>query len=542
VAALAAFLVAPATAGAKGLPTVIRTGGPSAPADEKLAVVASDEDLGGKRFKVLGRDGEILSGRLRQAGGWRKPWGHTAIADISALREPGSYRVVAAGARSRPWVVAPEGSRPVIAQMLDYFRTNRDGNEPALLHGPSHLNDAVLEDGRRIAIQGGWMDAGDMIHFTQTTAFAATALQLAARLSPADAAALNAESDVGIRWLVAAHPEPGLFVAQVGDARDHEKGFRDPASDDASGEPGIGQRIAYQGVGGDVGGKAAAALALAAMRAPAESERSALTQQARDWYAAGKAAAGPLRGLPEVAGDFYDTFSWEDDLAAGAMMLYRLTGDAAYLTDAVEYLRTGEGQIGLGVYDIGSLAAADLCGAFGFPAVEDPAARDLGCRTLAQATADALAFSGETAFKAPAPFGWGTTAELGSYGAASALAARVGIGINAAKLAASARDYLLGRNPWGASFVTGFGPKAPRKLHHWASVFGDGLPNGAVVGGPAPRQTLKEQGFGKGRSPFAKFSTSVASYEDRRANYVNSEPAIDYTAASILLLAALGGQ
>ena len=74
-----------------------------------------------------------------------------------------------------------------------------------------------------------------------------------------------------------------------------------------------------------------------------------------------------------------------------------------------------------------------------------------------------------------------------------------------------------------------------------ARVFGDGLPTGAVVGGPAPLPMLKEQGFGKGRSPFAKFSTGRASYEDRRPNYVNSEPAIDYTAASILLVAALNG-
>ena len=42
---------------------------------------------------------------------------------------------------------------------------------------------------------------------------------------------------------------PDLFVAQVGDTRDHDKGFRDPASDDSSGEPGIGTRFAYPGIG-----------------------------------------------------------------------------------------------------------------------------------------------------------------------------------------------------------------------------------------------------------------------------------------------------
>ena len=540
IAALAALLAVPAAAGAKGLPTVIRTGGPSAPGDAKVAIVASDRKLAGKRFRASG-PGPAIGGELRPAKGFSGPWKHAYAADISAASEPGAYRVSAGGARSKRWFVLGEGSRGALQAMLGYFAANRDGNEPSPIHGPAHLNDAVLPDGRRLAIQGGWMDAGDMIHFTQSTGFAATALQLAALLDPADAAALNSEADVGIRWLTAAHPEPGLFIAQVGDSRDHGLGFRDPAADDASSEPGIGQRIAYPGTGGDVAGKATAALALAAMRASG-AERAALTRQARDWYAAGEAAGGPLRDLPALAGDFYYTDSHEDDMAAGAMMLFRLTGDPQFVADAVDYLQGSSSRIGFGVYDLGSLAAADLCGALGSPPVDDAAARDFGCRALAEAASDARAIARETAFGSPGPFSWGTTAEIGSYGAAAALAGRAGLPGQGLPAAAGGRDYLLGRNPWGASFVAGFGPNAPTQLHHWASVFGDGLPAGAVVGGPAPLGMLTEQGFGKGKTSLAKFSSKVASYEDRRPNYVNSEPAIDYTAAAILLIAALNGQ
>ena len=85
-------------------------------------------------------------------------------------------------------------------------------------------------------------------------------------MDPADAGALSAEADVGVRWLVKAHPAPDLFIAQVGDERDHDRGFRDPADDDASTKPGIGTRFAYPEVGGDLGGKAATALALAYRR------------------------------------------------------------------------------------------------------------------------------------------------------------------------------------------------------------------------------------------------------------------------------------
>ena len=37
---------------ANATPTVIRTGGPSAPFDAKVAVVASERNLGGARFRV----------------------------------------------------------------------------------------------------------------------------------------------------------------------------------------------------------------------------------------------------------------------------------------------------------------------------------------------------------------------------------------------------------------------------------------------------------------------------------------------------------
>ena len=61
---------------------------------------------------------------------------------------------------------------------------------------------------------------------------------------------------------------------------------------------------------------------------------------------------------------------------------------------------------------------------------------------------------------------------------------------------------------------------------------------GAVVGGPAPIDQIRGQGV---HGPRAAFDSSFASYEDRRADYVTSEPALDYAASSILLLATLEG-
>ncbi len=251
--ALAAALAIPAAANA-ATPSVIRTGGPSAPGDAKVAIVGSDQDLAGERYDVLGTGGEVIgTGTLHRAHGAAAPWTHAYAAPLTRAGAPGSYRIVvpALGQTSRPWIVRPGGSGDAIATILKFFAWNADGRASPF-HEPSHLNDATVKggrhSGRRFNLIGGWMDAGDMIHFAQTTAYAAAVIEAAARIDPAQRAALNGTAAVGIRWLRKAHPRPRLFIAQVGDQRDHNHGFRDPASDDSSGIPGIAHRRAYPGI------------------------------------------------------------------------------------------------------------------------------------------------------------------------------------------------------------------------------------------------------------------------------------------------------
>ncbi len=533
-AAPPAAIAAPANA--------IRVGGPSAPAESKVAIVGSDRALAGKPFLVLDPDGGVARrGQLQRAPGTPAPWRHAYRAQLGSL-PAGSFRVriPALGVTSQPWIVKPGGSAGAIDQILRFFAANRDGSEPSPIHDPSHLHDATVRggphDGERFDLTGGWMDAGDMIHFAQTTSFAAALLEASARLDPARAPELGAEADVGIRWLAKARPAPGLFIAQVGDQRDHDLGFRDPAGDDASPKPGIGHRRAYPGIegggiGGDIAGKAAAALALAHDR----SGSAAQLAQARAWYAAGRAAAKPTPRLP---GGFYRDPHWKDSMAAGAAALYRSTDEQHYLSDAIRFLHSDQSAADgtLGVVDsFASFAAADICGALGAPALGAAGDRGFACRRLRQFGEVAVEQAHDNAFGMPGFFNWGTTAQNGASGALAGLAG-CAVGLDQGRaIAAGARDYLLGRNPFGRSFVVGFGPRAPRHPHHWASVFGDALPAGAVVGGPAPIDQIRGQGF-QVRDPH---STRFAGYEDRRADYVTSEPALDYAAASILLLATL---
>ncbi len=539
VAALAIALT-PAAAGAT--PTVIRVGGPSAPGDAKVAIVASERNLGGRPFSVI-RDGSVvLRGRLRPAPGSSRPWAHAYRANLSRVEQIGRYRVRAAGETSRPWrVVGANTRRGLFSKLQNFFNANRDGSERSRQHGPSHLNDAVIAGGphagERVDLTGGWMDAGDMIHFTQTTAFSALLLQAARRLDPA---APGGEALVGIRWLLKAHPFPDVFVTQVGGEIDHDQGFRDPARDDSSSVPAIRNRRAYHwgdGVGADIAGKVAAALAFAVPQIPPF--RDPLINAATAWYEAGRASSRPSPVLPGTGG-FYTFETWRGSMATGAAALHRVTGNPAYLSQALAYLRAADDEryAALEPATMAAFAAADICGVLGAPALGDGESQGFACRYLRDGAQTTLSYSRRNAFAPASYFQWGTTAVNAGLGAQAALAARAGFGRGRA-IAAGARDWMFGRNPWGASFAAGIGPRSPREIHHWASVFRphDGLPRGAVVGGPAPRSQVRDQGF-RPRGRFRRFNSNIV-YEDRRPNYVNSEPAIDYSVSAILLLAAL---
>jgi endoglucanase len=544
-AASAAILLVLAPPSVARPPNAIRVGGPSAPAESKVAIVGSAHRLSGRRYLVLDSDGDqVLHGRVHRARGRPAPWSHAYRANLTSISAPGRYRVRIPALRrtSRPWVVRPGGSGDAIDKILEFFDANRDGSEPSALHDPSHLHDATIKggprDGQHYDLTGGWMDAGDMIHFAQTTSYAAAILEAAARVDPGRATELDSEARVGIRWLTKAHPAPGLFAGQVGDERDHDHGFRDPAGDDDSGIPGIGHRRAYPGIqrggiGGDIGGKAAAALALAFDR----TANAAYLTQARQWYAAGQAAN---RSTPPLPGGFYRDHLWKDSMAAGAAALYRSTHERRYLSNAIRYLRSGQSQADgtLGVVDsFASFAAADLCGALGAPALGGAGDRRFACHRLRQFGEIAIEQAHGNAFGMPGFFTWGTTAQNGASGALAGLAACATGLPNGRRVAAGARDYMLGLNPFGRSFVVGYGPRSPEHPHHWASVFGSALPQGAVVGGPAPIGEIRGQRFHVHDPHDSRF----ASYEDRRGDYVTSEPALDYSAASILLLATLDG-
>ncbi len=544
---IAAAGAAPAAAVAAVPPPVIRTGGPSRPADPKIAVVASDRPLAGRAFTVVDRSGRVvLRGRLRPATGTPKPWRHAATADLSKVTRKGTYTVRAVGRRSRPWKVDDTSGHALVRRLLRIFAANADGNEPGSIFGPAHLKDAIAANGpatgQHIDLTGGWRDAGDNLKFASTTSFAILCLELAARLDPAESGVLRQAADIGARWLMKLHPAPDQFYVLVGDGRDHSTDFRNPAEDDADTREGVGVRYAYTSDSANVLAEVAGALALVAQRSP--SVRDALVATAKEWYAAAVAAGRITKIDSPFIEDFYPDDFASDDLAFAATELYRATGEDQYAVQAGAALqRGGDDQFysGTNTGTVGPLIAAEMCGALGAPALPDQTARQVACDGLqkaAQVTHDRMARS---AFATPGDVTFGWVQDNNGGGIAGLLAAKQGLDPTGRRTAAAARDYLLGRNPWGRSFIVGPGANEAKNPHHAAYRVGapSKLLDGAVVGGLAPAKQISDYGLKLAPGGLARFNSAYAAYEDRREDFVTSEVGLAYSATAVLLAAAL---
>jgi endoglucanase len=559
----------------------------------------------GAPFTVADGAGRVVArGRVgRDLGPWSARFPHVARLTLPALGA-GDYVVRVAG--REPAVSAPVHAgdppalaRPVIADALRFFATQHDGDDVAgaeLTRGPTHLADRGARQyavpryrgdrlvgglhavGGPVDVSGGWFDAGDDIKFLETASFADAMLLWTARdhgaAFGADAPALLREARFGTDWLLKMTGDGrGAIRYQVGlgDGNAHVTGAHDadwglPERDDGRGErpgdrgyylqyrPALVAAPAGQPLSPNLAGRTAAALALAAqvfhVSDPAFAARC-LAVAERVYARARTTHVGTL--LTTSPHTYYDEVEWRDDMELGAAELARATGSRHYVALGAHwadaYLRSPlNGTDTLNLYDVGALAHLELG-----PLLHDPAL-PVSRRALAADLGEALAHA--RALARHDPFGLGTPVRDGdsvqhAFGLALEAQAYDALARTRrlAAFAAAQRDWALGDNPWGLSFVVGGGSVFPQCLHSpIANLRGslDGRPPilaGATVAGPAATSDLRHLGVADGARPcsvtrYAGFSGRGAAYADAVAAASTNEPADDATALALAALAA----
>jgi endoglucanase len=471
---------------------------------------------------------------------------------------------------------------------------------------PTYSNDELTKPLSQIGtgtidVSGGWFDAGDYLKFVETTSYTEAMMLVAVR---DHAAALGAGKDSfhgegqhGIEWLLRMWDDSSqTLYYQVGIGNgsgalkingDHDL-WRLPEVDDtlpvAPGDPNYFVRfrpaLRLAAAGGNISpnlaGRLAADFALCSVvyRPTDAALADRCLSSAEHVYALAHTTTSPTI-TTTAPKDYYPETSWRDDMELGATELYFAVAGAAgavpaglphsdpayYLGEAATwakaYLTSKEnGSDSLNLYDVSALAHYELFRALS--QAGQPSGLAVGPAELIAGLASQLEAARTQGLQDPFRLGI-------EYGGGDAAPHAFGLALSAdfyeeisgdtqyRSLGQQQRDWALGANAWGSSFVVGAGSTFPRCLQHQiANLAGsfDGTPpilRGAVVAGPTDPASLDGLAGSLldgmlacpagGADPFAPFSGHGAQYQDNAADWPTVEPAIDYTAPSILLFA-----
>jgi endoglucanase len=536
------------------------------PAAQKLAVVpAGASDGASPRFTVVdAASGKtVFEGMLGPAATWDASDERVRIADFSALRTPGNYRIARAGLPDSPaFTIGAAPYRALDAGAIHAYTLQRAGVAlDARIAGPyaralGHPDDKVLvhesaASGKRpagtvISSPQGWYDAGDYNKYIVNSGISTYTLLAAYEHFPAwfDKLAVNLpESGDGVPdilnevlwnldWMVTMQdPNDGGVYHKL-----TNKTFDGMVMPDRATAPRYVVQKTTAAALDFAAVLAAASRVLAPFdaKAPGRSQRYlAAAESAWRWAVANPAVL--YRQPPDIQTGTYGDDHVDDEFSWAASELYIATGKEEYRTRALAAapgVQTAPGWSD--VRPLGWISLVQRRARLKKPDDADGARRQIlaaADKLLAQWQASPV----RLAMTKP-DFVWGSNAVVLNQAMMLVQAYRLTHKADYLNAAQSALDYTLGRNPLGMSYVTGFGARPPMHPHHRPSE-ADGIAApvpGWLVGGPNPGQ----QDAKDCRVPYAAKQPAL-SYLDNACSYASNEVAINWNAPLVYVAAAL---
>jgi endoglucanase len=596
----------------------------------KLAEIMTKARPSGDLHWVVVRAGTCTvaaSGVAHQnLGAWSKRYGWVWAARFTGVRAPGQYRagILGDASAASPWfTIGPAAqlyARP-LANALSFFQNERDGPDfihTALRSAPAHLNDAsamtyrtppvdsngnfkgslaTYATGVRINATGGWFDAGDYLHFVETTSYTEAVLLQGVASFPRQMGSrsgtdFTGEVKFGLDFLQRMwHERSRTLYYEVGTGEansyylaDHDI-WRLPQADDhyqgtnphyvyvrhppvfRAGRPGAKQSP-------NLAGRLAADFALCyqVLRHSDPGYADGCLRSAETVYSlADPRWKGHL--MTAIPWDFYPETTWRDDMMLGATELARALQEAGHpaalpaglpVRSARPYLRDAAAWASAWIHS--KQALADTLNLYDVSALADYelvlAIRGQHATGLAVTTAQLLAdLRGQIekgihiGAKDPFRFGfawdqWDTT----THGAGLTVMADEYDALAGRPVYASWAqrwlDDILGSNAWGVSLIVGDGTVFPDCMQHQVANLAGSLNGqppvlaGAAVEGPnsfAATGTVPNMrpcaARAPGNVPYAAYNGQKAVFADNVQSYSTVEPAIDLTALTPLAFA-----
>jgi hypothetical protein len=585
--ALLAGLALTADAGVEEAPVHLRWNIAGFRTDAPRSAIAMAEQAlrGGFVVRDAASGKAVLRGPLKPVAA--PPWGrfaHSYEIDFGGLgagryvldleRHPGSRASLSVS--DDAWSALPD-------VMLEFLRQQRCGYNP-FLDAVCHAFDArtaygPAPAGSYLDARGGWHDAGDQLKYLLTSSTTTAHLLLAWETAPAlfgdgfDALGrpgANGVPDVldearwGLEWMLRLHPAPDQLYHQVADDRDHI-GWKLPHEETSDYGWGKGSyRVVYFADGrpqglreyksestgiANLAGRYAAAMAIAHRVFAARPGERAFAERCLtagiEVYRLGRAQEGVQQGNSYGAPYRYAEATWADDMEWGAAELLRATGEPAYREDALRYARLAGATSWMGRESAGhyELYPFQNYGHFALHGQVGPEARAELEGYYREGLLAAERRARATPFGVGVPFIWCSNNLVAALATQGLLYERMSGDGRFAGLVAAQRDWLLGRNPWGVSMLTGIpeGGRFPTDVHLSTTSLTKRPVRGGLVDGPVYRRIFEGlKGVRLTRpDPFADFQADEAVYHDDIGDYATNEPTLDGTAAAVLLFALL---
>jgi hypothetical protein len=498
------------------------------PEDLKTAVILSSHKLDGKTFHLidLASNKKVYNGIIGNNKGIFGNFKYSYTIDFTKFRGIGTFKIAIENSRSYKFKIGKNLFIPVTKELMKFFAVQRCGYTNPSLHKVCHIADATsIIDGnqklnKHIDVTGGWHDAGDYVKFLNTTAITTYTLLFAYDFDKNrfgfdynnnNVADILEEAKVGLDWLLRLQTDDDRLITQVQNLQDHTVGWRLPENDTLR-----FNRPAYVGIGKNLIGIYSAALALGSRIWESDVCYSEFAERC---IAAAEKYYALKDDVPDVdssgSGQYWDN-NYEGKLALGAVELYETTKKTFYLKDAINFGKAAGAEYWWSYGNISSFAHYKL-------AKYDKTFISLIGKSLLQFKENKK----DKLFDEPVVLGWGSNVTRIGTAIQAILYEKLSHSEKFDSLKINTRDFLLGKNQWGISFITNIGIKYSKHFHHQISFIKHITLPGGFAAGPVEKNFLNSYKikFDK-KDRYKKFQTELSYYRDDRMDYVTNEPTI----------------